>query len=207
LNAIGYGQPYEPGWTGLAEDVLIAATSANLESCGSTSTWSNSPGSNESLPINCVNWFEAYAFCIWDGGFLPSEAEWEYAAAGGGGPQGQRLYPWGSVDPSSEPGYPYAYAVYEATSLYPVGTTFLGAARWGQFDMVGQVWEWTLDVDQAYVGCTDCVELSSSPTAASKAIRGSNYHNGTEFLTVTSTYPFDPTKRDSGIGLRCARTP
>jgi formylglycine-generating enzyme required for sulfatase activity len=36
----------------------------------------SSAGSKENLPINCVNWWESYAFCIWDGGFLPSEAEW-----------------------------------------------------------------------------------------------------------------------------------
>jgi formylglycine-generating enzyme required for sulfatase activity len=41
---------------------------------------------------------EAYAFCIWDGGFLPSEAEWECAAAGG---PDQREYPWGSTDPGT----------------------------------------------------------------------------------------------------------
>ena len=46
-------------------------------------TWTNTEGSQENLPINGVNWYEAYAFCIWDGGFLPSEAEWVYAAAGG----------------------------------------------------------------------------------------------------------------------------
>src|SRR5580693_3178198 len=39
------------------------------------STWTEAAGTQENLPINCVNWYEAYAFCIWDGGgFLPSEA-------------------------------------------------------------------------------------------------------------------------------------
>src|ERR1019366_7060298 len=65
-GATGPGVVYESGW---------------LES-----------GNNEKLPMNCVNWFEAYAFCIWDGGFLASEAEYELAAAGG---SEQRRFPWG----------------------------------------------------------------------------------------------------------------
>jgi len=35
-------------------------------------------GSLRDLPVNDVTWYQAYAFCIWDGGFLPSEAEWNY---------------------------------------------------------------------------------------------------------------------------------
>ena len=72
---------YETGWQS-SDDSNIDPTDANLL-CAATATWTHTAGAQENLPIDCVNWYEAYAFCIWDGGFLPSEAEWEYAAAGG----------------------------------------------------------------------------------------------------------------------------
>jgi hypothetical protein len=59
-------------------------------------TWTDTVGPNENLPMNCVPWYKAFAFCVWDGGRLPTEAEWNYAATGG---NEQRKYPWGSTAP------------------------------------------------------------------------------------------------------------
>jgi formylglycine-generating enzyme required for sulfatase activity len=42
-------------------------------------------------PLNCVPWYVLFAFCIWDGGRLPTDAEWGFAAAGG---SEQRPFPW-----------------------------------------------------------------------------------------------------------------
>ena len=55
--------------------------------------------------MNCINSYEAVAFCIWDGGFLPTLSEWGYAAAGG---NEQREYPWGAT----APGTANQYAIY-----------------------------------------------------------------------------------------------
>lgn len=51
-------------------------------------TFSQSPApgneDRESYPVNCVDWFTARAFCQFEGGDLPSEAQWQYAASKAG---------------------------------------------------------------------------------------------------------------------------
>ena len=91
--------PADQGWIADYNAVLPAdatALATALLSCGTGgfTTWTSTAGSGEDLPIECVPSLDAQAFCIWDGGRLPTLAEWNYAAAGGGGADGQRYYPW-----------------------------------------------------------------------------------------------------------------
>lgn len=46
-------------------------------------------------PLNCVPWHVLFAFCAWDGGRLPTDAEFGFASSGG---SEQRQFPWGNAD-------------------------------------------------------------------------------------------------------------
>ncbi len=168
----------------------------------------------ETRPIDCVNWWESYAFCIWDGGFLPSEAEWGYAA--GGGSQ-EREFPWGSTDPGIDNQYAI-YGAYDTNCYYPslgicmgvismapVGTPTLGAGRWGQMDLVGEVIEWNLDWFAPYV--VPSVDGASLTPTSGRAFRGSYFNDPFERLILPPPYADLPTTRNFGLGFRCARTP
>jgi sulfatase modifying factor 1 len=202
------GVVYEPGWVA-DDDANIALVTANLACLQPYATWTDSPGSRENMPMECPNWFEAYAFCIWDGGFLPSEAEFEYAAAGG---SEQREYPWGST----LPGTATQYASYDCyypdgsgtctgvANLAPVGFAAKGAGRWGQLDLAGNVWQWTLDRYAAYVNpCTDCANLTAQ---SSRAMRGADFGYASPYMLPPSRNSFTPALRGY-IGFRCARAP
>jgi sulfatase modifying factor 1 len=59
-------------------------------------TYTPAAGAFEDLPVNCVSWTLARAYCQARGGDLPTEAEFEMAASA----RGSRLFPWGDRDPS-----------------------------------------------------------------------------------------------------------
>jgi sulfatase modifying factor 1 len=213
----GIAGSYEPGWS-QSDDRRIAPTDDNLGFCGAYATWTPSPSSQENLPINCVNWCEAYAFCIWDGGFLATEAEWKYAAAGG---SQQREFPWGATPPGTTNQYAIYGCCYPeapgnctvdfcsgAKNIAPVGTASLGAGAWGQLDLAGSLWEWNLDYypgDGAYADpCINCAYLT--PTSV-RVVKVSNFAEGANYLPTWLRYDYDPANREIYLGFRCARAP
>jgi formylglycine-generating enzyme required for sulfatase activity len=215
------GVVYETGWLG-SYDGNIAPTSQNL-TCHDGIGGASWTGGDDNRPMNCVNWWEAYAFCIWDGGFLPSEAEWEYAAAGG---SQQREYPWGATDPGTR----NEYAIYGGwgdggvvvcnypafglcagvTNIARVGTPSLGAGLWGQLDLAGNMGEWILDAHEArYVDpCADCsVPVGRLSGWYFPIGRSGSFADGPGWLSPTARIGWGPTDRISTLGLRCARSP
>jgi formylglycine-generating enzyme len=222
LNGGSDGGAYETGWDPAWNAMFpppgggtssMTQWTANLGCNSLAATWSVKPSAHDESPINCVDWYEAYAFCIWDGGFLPSEAEWNYAAAGGAA---QRLYPWGSTDPGSGSDYAiygclYPQLVEQCTTatvadIAPIGEPLMGYGLFGQANLAGNVAEWTLDsYEPTYpTPCTDCAGLAAG---TQRIFRGGSFDRGIEQLYTSSRVPADPTQRFRDVGFRCARAP
>ncbi|WP_233561202.1 formylglycine-generating enzyme family protein [Sorangium cellulosum] len=179
-------------------------------------TWTDEPGEHEQKPINCVNWYVAFAFCAWDRGRLPTLAEWTYAAVGGAE---QRTYPWSN--PSGSNNIDHDHAVFgcggneacEFSDIMPVGSKSpLGDGRWMQADLAGNLWEWTLDwhADEYPSECEDCANLTrprqTDPMVPPRReVRGGAYNEVGRVLLTSFHHHMDPSIGAYAVSLRCAR--
>jgi iron(II)-dependent oxidoreductase len=105
-------------------------------------------------PVQHVSYWEAEAFARWCSGRLPTEHEWEKAAAWGADATAARLYPWGERRPADVVALIDLEAAAERRSWGPtaVGTRPALASRYGVEDMLGSVYQWTCSEFRPYPG-------------------------------------------------------
>jgi formylglycine-generating enzyme required for sulfatase activity len=93
-----------------------------------------------------------------------------------------------------------------------VGSLSAGAGRFGQLDLAGSVWEWTLDAYAPYSSsvCDNCANLAVAADDA-RVFRGGNYvyedQTQPSDLRGAARLGFDAKFPDPTRGFRCARTP
>ena len=151
-----------------------------------------------------VNWYEAEAYCRWARRRLPTEAEWEFAAATApGNLTHKRRYPWGDTPPTAS----HANLFGVASSTVDVTAFAEGDSAWGIRQLFGNAWEWTADWFNAYPGFVrDPYKEYSEPWFGNhKVLRGGCYATRASLLRNTWRNFYTPDRRDVLAGFRtCA---
>jgi formylglycine-generating enzyme required for sulfatase activity len=181
--------------------------------------WGDAQYSSPNQAVIGVTWYESMAFCAWlaiqlatalPAGFelrLPTEAEWEAAAAYDTQMQ-RHTYPWGETEPTPE------HAIFEddqSTNLGApalVGVCPTGAAACGALDMGGQVWEWCCSSYGAYPQGANIGHNEFKRGEQDVPLRGGAWRHNKIYVRCTARYGVNPIYRlDGSIGLRVVLSP
>jgi iron(II)-dependent oxidoreductase len=154
-------------------------------------------------PVLHVSWHEAVAYCRWARRRLPTEAEWEAAAALDPATGTKRRFPWGDTPPTAERAQLDARVLRCAdVAACPEGDSSVGCRQ-----MIGNVWEWTDTAFSPYPGFVpDAYKEYSEPWFLThKVLRGGCWATRGRLLRNTCRNFYPPDRRDVWAGFRtCA---
>ena len=159
-------------------------------------------------PVIHISWYEAQAFCKWANRRLPTEAEWEFAAACDSSKQvngvlQKRVFPWGNDLHTKHANLDCATPGTVAVNVYPEGDSAFGCRQ-----MLGNVWEWTDSTFQPYPGFSPdwYAEYSRPLFCQTKVLRGGAWTTRGRMLRNTWRNYYGPDRNDVFAGFRtCAR--
>jgi len=152
-------------------------------------------------PVTYVNWYGAQAYCEHYLYALPTEAQWEYAAAG----PDARTYPWGNVWAPEKCCNGVNRGPFGNT--YPVGSFPTGASWCGALDMAGNAREWCADwYSRTYYGVSPELNPAGPDDGLYKVLRGGSWHDDhPSNLRCAVRIDYAPAAPYYNHGFRCAR--
>lgn len=171
--------------------------------------WTRRFGFDEPLrpdaPVIHVSWYEADAYARWAGKRLPTEAEWEKAAAWDPATGEARDYPWGDEPPRANDDR----ANLDQLAFRPadVGAYPAGASPCGALGMIGDVWEWTASDFEGYPGFAAFPYPEYSEVFFGedyKMLRGGSWATRPASIRNTFRNWDHPIRRQLFVGFRCA---
>ncbi len=159
----------------------------------------------QNIPVHNVTWDQANKFCKTIGGFLPTEAQWEYA--------GRAANNEGSLWNLDENPDPLAYAVFKKNSqalgkkdtLYgPRAVASRKPNEWGIYDMSGNLAEWTFDQYSAFSFYVETSNPTGSLLGYRRVIKGGSWKSDEDEIDLTGVEAEDPRFWSDDLGFRCA---
>ena len=159
-------------------------------------------------PVSHVTWHEANAYCKWAGERLPTETEWEVAALGETGEDGnlaltKRRYPWGNSPTDAN------RANLDGRALGPVDVAALpdGDSAFGCRQMLGNIWEWTADVFNPYPDFSADAyhEYSQMLFGTTRVLRGGAWTTRSRMMHGTYRNFFEPHRWNVFSGFRTCK--
>ena len=162
--------------------------------------WDDPDYNQPKSPVVGITWEDALAYCEWAGVRLPTEAEWEYAAAAG-----EKQYPYGTA--TGELNHDLAnYAGvrgkdrWEYTS--PVGS--FSPNPFGLCDMAGNAWEWCSSIMKPLPYLQTDGREDLEETRELRIMRGGAWVYGSDYCHVSDRHYHRQDLRFDYAGFRVA---
>lgn len=160
-------------------------------------------------PVQHVCWYEAEAHARWAGRRLPTEAEWEKAAAHDPATGRSHRYPWGDTAPTPD----RANLGHRTSGPAPLGAYPAGASPCGAEQMIGDVWEWTASGFTPHPGFrshpyreySEVFFPKDGESSAFRVLRGGSWATGAPACRATFRNWDYPIRRQIFAGFRLAR--
>ena len=214
----------ETGWTPDGPCSFLADGPSNMWAADRAHDWRR-PGfpQTDLHPVVCVNLADAQAYAAWFSTKtgrrfrLPSNTEWEYAARAG-----TKTAVWWSDRPGAE-ACTYASisdrsraaahnnSVVDPQKFFDCNDGYVATSPvatfkpnpWGLYDMMGNVWEWTLDcLNDSQAAAPADTAPRKSGDCNSHINRGASWVNSPQYVRAAAQHPDVISARTSVLGFR-----